>query len=83
MAAMQSGADLLLFNRELGYGFETPMGADAIKRLKASYPGVRMMLVSNYPDAQEAAVQAGAVPGFGKRELGSPRVAQVLKDALR
>jgi hypothetical protein len=41
-----------------------------------------MMLVSNYPDAQAAAVAAGAVPGFGKREIGTPRVAQVIREAL-
>jgi hypothetical protein len=41
-----------------------------------------MMLVSNYADAQADAVKAGALPGFGKRELGSPKVVQLLKEAL-
>jgi hypothetical protein len=38
--------------------------------------------VSNYPDAQAAAVAAGGMPGFGKREIGTPRVGQVIRDAL-
>jgi hypothetical protein len=42
-----------------------------------------MMLVSNYADAQQAAVAAGALPGFGKRELGTPRVSQLIRDALK
>jgi two-component system chemotaxis response regulator CheY len=74
--------DLILFNRELGYGFQDKMGVDAIKRLKASRPNLKTMLVSNYPDAQAAAVANGALPGFGKREIGSPKVTEVLKAAL-
>jgi hypothetical protein len=79
---LKSEVDLLLFNRELGYGFTEPMGVSMIARLRAGYPKTKMMLISNYPDAQEAAVQAGALPGFGKREIGTPRVVQLLKDAL-
>ena len=74
--------DLLLFNRELGYGFTHKMGVDAIKHLRGLNPNLKMMLVSNYADAQAAAVANGALPGFGKREIGSPRVIEVLKAAL-
>ena len=81
-AALQQGVDLILFNRELGYGFEEKMGVDAIKRLKGAYPGIKTMLVSNYAEAQAAAVANGAVPGFGKREIGSPRVLEVIREAL-
>jgi DNA-binding NtrC family response regulator len=80
--AIEDGVDLLLFNRELGYGFDEEMGVDVIKRLRAEHPELKMMLVTNYPDVQKAAIEAGALPGFGKRELGSPRVVQLLKDAL-
>lgn len=76
------GADLLLLNRQLDYGFSTDTGVDLIKQLRPKFPGVRMMLVSNYPDAQAEAVAAGALPGFGKRELGTPRVGQLLREAL-
>jgi ActR/RegA family two-component response regulator len=80
--AIDEGVDLLLFNRELGYGFDEEMGVDAIKRLRAEHPELKMMLVTNYAEVQAAAVAAGALPGFGKRELGSPKVVQLLKDAL-
>jgi two-component system chemotaxis response regulator CheY len=81
-AALEQGVDLILFNRELGYGFKDKMGVDAIKRLRAEDPNLKMMLVSNYVEAQAAAVASGAVPGFGKREIGSPRVIEVIQSAL-
>jgi len=80
--ALEQGVDLILFNRELDYGFEPATGVEMIRALKSRYPHVRMMLISNYADAQAAAVAAGAVPGFGKREIGSARVRQVLRDAM-
>jgi hypothetical protein len=74
--------DLLLLNRERGYGFSHKMGVDAIKYLRGLNQNLRMMLVSNYAEAQAAAVANGALPGFGKREIGSPRVIEVLRAAL-
>jgi hypothetical protein len=53
-----------------------------IGAMRAQYPALRMMLVSNHPDAQTAAVAAGALPGFGKRQIGTPRVSEVLRQAL-
>jgi ABC-type amino acid transport substrate-binding protein len=82
-AALDAGQiDLILFNRELGYGFDERLGVDVIQYLRPNYPGLKMMLVSNYADAQTAAIAAGALPGFGKRELGSQRVLTLLKEAL-
>jgi len=81
-AALDGGVDLILFNRELGYGFDEKEGVDIIRWLKPNYPTLKMMLVSNYADAQKAAVEAGALPGFGKRELGQPRIAKLLREAL-
>jgi hypothetical protein len=80
--AINDGVQLLLLNRELSYGFNDSFGVDLIKRLRTVHPELKMMLVSNYPDAQADAIEAGALPGFGKRELGSPRVAQVVREAL-
>jgi len=80
--AMKQGVDLILFNRELDYGFEPTTGVEMIRLLKQKYPQVRMMLISNHADAQAAAVAAGALPGFGKREIGTPRVRQLLQDAM-
>lgn len=79
---LENGADLLLLNRQLDYGFDETEGVALIRRLRAEHPHVRTMLVSNYPEAQAAAIAEGALPGFGKRELGSPRVAALIRDAL-
>jgi hypothetical protein len=79
---IEQGVDLLLLNRELGYGFEEKTGVDLIKRLRAAHPKVKLMLVSNYADAQADAVANGALPGFGKRELGSQRVLELIRAAL-
>ena len=80
--ALKDGTDLLLLNRELSYGFDDIMGVDMIKRLRPLHPQVKLMLVSNYAEAQADAIEAGALPGFGKRELGTPRVVQAIREAL-
>ena len=79
---IREGVDLLLFNRILDYGFAEEEGVAVIRRLRARHPHLKMMLVSNYADAQSAAVRAGALPGFGKKELGSSRVAEMIRNAL-
>ena len=79
---LEQGVDLILFNRELGYGFADKMGVDAIKRLRSQNPNQKMMLVSNYAEAQADAVANGALPGFGKREIGTPKVTELLRTAL-
>jgi two-component system, chemotaxis family, chemotaxis protein CheY len=76
------GVDLLLLNRQLDYGFDECDGISLLKRLRKIYPELKAMLVSNYPEAQAAAVAEGARPGFGKRELGTPRVGELIRDAL-
>jgi hypothetical protein len=81
-AALDGGVDLVLLNRELGWGFDHPLGVDVIKIFRGSYPATKFMVISNYAEAQAAAVAAGAVPGFGKREIGQPRVAQLIREAL-
>lgn len=79
---LDAGVDLLLLNRQLDFGFDEDEGVDVIRKLRPMYPNLKMMLVSNYPDAQAAAVAEGALPGFGKRELNSPKVAELIRAAL-
>lgn len=79
---LDDGVDLLLFNRQLDFGFDVEEGVEIIRKLRPHYPNVKMMLVSNYPDAQAAAVAEGAMPGFGKRELNTPKVAEMIREAL-
>ncbi len=81
-ALLGQGIDLLLMNRQLDYGFDENEGVALIRKLRATHPGVKTMLVSNYPEAQAAAIAAGALPGFGKREMSSPRVGELIRDAL-
>jgi DNA-binding NarL/FixJ family response regulator len=81
--ALSDGVDLVLFNRELDYGFDERQGVELIRKMKTAYPAVKTMLVSNYPEAQAAAEAAGAVPGFGKRDIGSARVSRVIREALK
>ena len=40
------------------------------------------MLVSNYPEAQAQAVALGALPGFGKADLGKSRARDALAPIL-
>ena len=73
-------ADLFLVNREpVGFDGE---GLDLIRRIHDANPALKIMLVSDYPDAQEAAVQAGALPGFGKSEMGSETLTDTVRQAL-
>jgi two-component system, chemotaxis family, chemotaxis protein CheY len=80
---IEDGADLLLLNRVLDYGFADHDGVGVIRKLREKHPQLKMMLVSNYAEAQAEAVEAGALPGFGKRELGTPRVNELLRDAVK
>ncbi len=66
------GFDLVLVNRV--FDADGTSGVDLVRRVKADpeLAAVPVMLVSNYADAQEQAVAAGAVPGFGKASLGHP-----------
>jgi two-component system, chemotaxis family, chemotaxis protein CheY len=81
--AIEQGVDLILFNRELDYGFKPATGVEMIATLKPDHPNLKMILISNFPEAQSAAEAAGALPGFGKREIGSLRVKELLRSAVR
>jgi len=79
----QANADaLLLVNRVLDGAFEADDGIDLIGRLAKNGAKPAMMLISNYPDAQAAAVEAGAMPGFGKSQAGSQQTVTMVREAL-
>jgi len=73
---------LMLVNRELDGDFGDKGGVELIGRAFAINPRVMSMLISNYQDAQTAAVKAGALSGFGKRDIGSAKVLELLKNAF-
>ncbi len=79
---LQKGVDLVLLNRIIDDGFEETTGVEIIERYAENYPKTKFMLISNYPEAHAAAVAAGGVMGFGKRELGTPKVSAMLHAAV-
>ena len=72
---------VLLINRVLDDGFSVDNGVRLIERLSKARPGVVMMLVSNHEDAQAEAEAAGAMPGFGKRQVHAAVTAERLAEA--
>jgi CheY-like chemotaxis protein len=64
--------DLVLINRKLDQDYSD--GIEIIRRLKADpmLADVAVMLVTNYPEHQAAAVAEGALAGFGKLEFELP-----------
>ena len=76
---LRSGSfDLVLVNRKIAN--DASDGLELITRIKADPQLAKtpVMLLSNYPEAQKAAVAAGAEPGFGKAELGRPETVEKL-----
>ncbi len=70
LAALRQGQfDLVLVNRKLDQDYSD--GLEIIQAIKADpqLAGVPVMLITNYPQYQEQAVEAGALLGFGKKEL--------------
>ncbi|MCH7799483.1 MAG: hypothetical protein IID28_13730 [Planctomycetes bacterium] len=84
MAALQKhldGGAVFLVNRVLGGGFRTGNGVELIQDLARDGVTPAMILISNYADAQAEAEAAGALPGFGKSQLGDSAVAGLLSGA--
>jgi DNA-binding response OmpR family regulator len=74
--------DLVLINRILDA--DGAQGLELIEQLKtnAETQEVPVMLVSNFADAQDAAVDLGALPGFGKSQLSTDEALDRLNAAL-
>ncbi|QDT42511.1 hypothetical protein Pan241w_25950 [Gimesia alba] len=68
----QQSYDLVMINRKLDADYSD--GIELIQKIKQSsdVKPCRLMLVSNYPEYQEQAVQAGAEYGIGKNEYRNP-----------
>lgn len=60
---------LVLINRKLDRDYSD--GIEILKQIKADpvLAAIPVMLITNFPEYQQAAVAAGAEPGFGKDEL--------------
>lgn len=86
-SAIAAGADLLLVNRVLDGRFDARDGVELIRSLAArrgadAPASPTMMLISNFADAQGRAVEAGAAPGFGKRDIYADSTRAMLRAAL-
>jgi two-component system chemotaxis response regulator CheY len=83
LAILRNGAvALVLINRVLDR--DGSLGIELLKQIKSdrAFAFIPVMLVSNYEDAQEEAIEAGAVPGFGKAALGTPATIERLRRHL-
>lgn len=81
LEALAHRRSLLLINRVLDGRFVAATSFEMIRQLAGRDDAPTMMLISNHADAQADAVAAGALPGFGKNDIGRPAVAQQLRDA--
>ena len=69
--ATVEGFDLVLVNRLFDADGSEGMAVVTDLKTNERTADVPVMIVSNYEEAQVAAVEAGAVRGFGKSALGS------------
>jgi len=78
----QRQVDLVTVNRKLDRDYSD--GMDVIKQIKSSpqLGSVPVMLVTNYEEHQDAAVEQGCVRGFGKLAINDPVTHQRLEPFL-
>lgn len=74
--------DLIFINRLLDA--DGSPGMKVLQALKSdeSVSSTPVMVISNYYDAQKAAIEAGAVQGFGKSKLNAPETIELLNPFL-
>jgi CheY-like chemotaxis protein len=83
LAELKAGHfDLVLVNRKLDCDYTD--GIEVIRKLKADpdAENVPVMLVTNYPEHQDAAIAVGAIRGFGKLEFADPETRERLAEVL-
>jgi CheY-like chemotaxis protein len=83
LTALQDDAwDLVLVNRVLDRDHTS--GIDLIRKIKADKRGadIPIMLITNFEEHQQAAMDAGALRGFGKKGLSDPGTLQRLGGVL-
>ena len=73
---------LVLVNRRLDC--DDSDGMEVIRQIKCrpDFSGLPVMMITNFPEHQEAAQAAGAVAGFGKRSLDTEETLQQLRAYL-
>ncbi len=74
--------DLVIVNRKLDRDYTD--GMEVIKAIKADpeVGHVPVMLITNYEEHQQAAMEAGCVRGFGKLAIGEPATREAIAPYL-
>jgi two-component system chemotaxis response regulator CheY len=83
LAALRAAPfDLVLVNRKLDQDYSD--GLRVIQAIKSASDlrSIPVMMVTNYADHQQEAVDAGAEPGFGKLQLSDPKTVAQLQRFL-
>lgn len=78
----QQSYDLVLVNRKLDQDYSDGMEIIRAIRQDERFADQAVMLVTNFPEHQEAAVKEGAAYGFGKNEYSDSSVVDRLKPFL-
>ena len=75
-------ADLILVNRQLDH--DLTEGVEVIREVKADAKlrETPCILITNFPEHQQAAASVGAEPGFGKRSLREAATQEILAKYL-
>ncbi len=81
-SALDTPFDLILINRILDADGTAGMAILYELKSQPSTADVPVMIVSNYLDAQNSAVESGAIRGFGKSELNKPATREMLAKYL-
>jgi CheY-like chemotaxis protein len=78
----QRPVDLVTVNRKLDRDYTD--GIEVIRGIKSDprFSSVPVMLITNYEEHQQEAIQAGAVHGFGKLSVGDPATVRLLESIL-
>ena len=77
-SALDTPFDLILINRILDADGTDGMAVLYELKTQPSTADVPVMIVSNYQNAQDIALESGAVRGFGKAELNNPATKDLL-----
>ena len=74
--------DLVTVNRKLDQDYTD--GIEVIKQIKADpqLSSIPVMLVTNYDEHQQAAMEIGCVRGFGKLAINTPEARELLEPFL-
>ena len=82
LKACMGSRSLLLVNRQLDGQFAATGGIELIGEVVQHPDPPVTMLISNYADAQQRAVEAGAQEGFGKSDLRLTSTVERLRNAI-